>query len=143
MKKYNKIYYRIIFVTMCFVLSSVFMLISGAESLAKSKGINFATMEKLPLIVRNKMSVTYQNKKVSKKSYPAVVIKKNYMVSYADVFKKGMKVSCKYKKKGKVLTLLARHFFKKQVGKRQLTKWEKSEIKSSSCFCSFYIQEKD
>ena len=35
------------------------------------------------------MSVTYQNKKVSKKSYPAVVIKKNYMVSYADVFKKG------------------------------------------------------
>ena len=39
MKKYNKIYYRIIFVTMCFVLSSVFMLISGAESLAKSKGI--------------------------------------------------------------------------------------------------------
>ena len=39
MKKHNKIYYRIIFVTMCFVLSSVFMLISGAESLAKSKGI--------------------------------------------------------------------------------------------------------
>ena len=26
MKKYNKIYYRIIFVTMCFVLSSVFIL---------------------------------------------------------------------------------------------------------------------
>ena len=39
MKKYNKIYYRIIFATMCFVLSTVFMLISGSESLAKSKGI--------------------------------------------------------------------------------------------------------
>ena len=34
MKKYNKIYYRIIFATMCFVLSTVFMLISGSESLA-------------------------------------------------------------------------------------------------------------
>lgn len=38
MKKYNKIYYRIIFVTMCFVLSSVFMLISGAERFSKIKG---------------------------------------------------------------------------------------------------------
>ena len=28
MKKHNKIYYRIIFATMCFVLSTVFMLIS-------------------------------------------------------------------------------------------------------------------
>ena len=120
MKKYNKIYYRIIFVTMCFVLSSVFMLISGAESLAKSKGIKLRYNGKTSVNRSKQMSVTYQNKKVSKKSYPAVVIKKNYMVSYADVFKKGMKVSCKYKKK-----------------------WEKSEIKSSSCFCSFCIQEKD
>lgn len=55
MKKYNKIYYRIIFVTMCFVLSSVFMLISGAESLAKSKGIKTsATWKNFLNSVRNK-----------------------------------------------------------------------------------------
>ena len=84
MKKHNKIYYRIIFVTMCFVLSSVFMLISGAESLAKSKGIKLRYNGKTSVNRSKQMSVTYQNKKVSKKSYPAVVIKKNYMVSYAD-----------------------------------------------------------
>ena len=123
MKKYNKIYYRIIFVTMCFVLSSVFMLISGAESLAKSKGIKLRYNGKTSVNRSKQMSVTYQNKKVSKKSYPAVVIKKNYMVSY----------------------LIGKwHFFKNAGWKKDsLQKWEKSEIKSSSCFCSFYIQEKD
>ena len=68
MKKYNKIYYRIIFVTMCFVLSSVFMLISGAESLAKSKGIKLRYNGKTSVNRSKQMSVTYQNKKVSKKS---------------------------------------------------------------------------
>lgn len=67
MKKYNKIYYRIIFVTMCFVLSSVFMLISGAESLAKSKGIKLRYNGKTSINRSKQMSVTYQNKKVSKK----------------------------------------------------------------------------
>lgn len=145
MKKHNKIYYRIIFVTMCFVLSSVFMLISGAESLAKSKGIKLRYNGKTSVNRSKQMSVTYQNKKVSKKSYPAVVIKKNYMVSYADVFKKGMKVSCKYKKERKGSYLIGKwHFFKNAGWKKDsLQKWEKSEIKSSSCFCSFCIQEKD
>lgn len=66
MKKHNKIYYRIIFVTMCFVLSSVFMLISGAESLAKSKGIKLRYNGKTSVNRSKQMSVTYQNKKVSK-----------------------------------------------------------------------------
>ena len=87
MKKHNKIYYRIIFVTMCFVLSSVFMLISGAESLAKSKGIKLRYNGKTSVNRSKQMSVTYQNKKVSKKSYPAVVIKKNYMVSYLQILR--------------------------------------------------------
>ena len=57
MKKYNKIYYRIIFVTMCFVLSSVFMLISGAESLAKSKGIKLRYNGKTSINRSKQMSV--------------------------------------------------------------------------------------
>ena len=68
MKKYNKIYYRIIFATMCFVLSTVFMLISGSESLAKSKGIKLRYNGKTSVNRSKQMSVTYQNKKVSKKS---------------------------------------------------------------------------
>ena len=64
MKKHNKIYYRIIFVTMCFVLSSVFMLISGAESLAKSKGIKLRYNGKTSVNRSKQMSVTYQNKKI-------------------------------------------------------------------------------
>ena len=74
MKKYNKIYYRIIFVTMCFVLSSVFMLISGAESLAKSKGIKLRYNGKTSVNRSKQMSVTYQNKKVSKKAWKSRII---------------------------------------------------------------------
>ena len=120
MKKYNKIYYRIIFVTMCFVLSSVFMLISGAESLAKSKGIKLRYNGKTSINRSKQMSVTYQNKKVSKKSYPAVVnVRLHRTCCSVKVFKKGMKVSCKYKKKGKVLTLSANGIsLKMQVGKK-------------------------
>ena len=62
MKKYNKIYYRIIFVTMCFVLSSVFMLISGAESLAKSKGIKLRYNGKTSINRSKQMSVTRTRK---------------------------------------------------------------------------------
>lgn len=144
MKKYNKIYYRIIFVTMCFVLSSVFMLISGAESLAKSKGIKLRYNGKTSVNRSKQMSVTYQNKKVSKKSYPAVVIKKNYMVSYADVFKKGMKVSCKYKKKGKVLTLSANGIsLKMQVGKKTAYKnGKKVKLKAAPVSVRFVSKKK-
>ena len=144
MKKYNKIYYRIIFVTMCFVLGSVFMLISGAESLAKSKGIKLRYNGKTSVNRSKQMSVTYQNKKVSKKSYPAVVIKKNYMVSYADVFKKGMKVSCKYKKKGKVLTLSANGIsLKMQVGKKTAYKnGKKVKLKAAPVSVRFVSKKK-
>ena len=144
MKKYNKIYYRIIFATMCFVLSTVFMLISGSESLAKSKGIKLRYNGKTSVNRSKQMSVTYQNKKVSKKSYPAVVIKKNYMVSYADVFKKGMRVSCKYKKKGKVLTLSANGIsLKMQVGKKTAYKnGKKVKLKTAPVSVRFVSKKK-
>lgn len=145
MKKNNKIYYyRIILTTMCFVFSSVFMLAAGSESLAKSKGIKLRYNGKTSVNRSKQMSVTYQNKKVSKKSYPAVVIKKNYMVSYADVFKKGMKVSCKYKKKGKVLTLSANGIsLKMQVGKKTAYKnGKKVKLKAAPVSVRFVSKKK-
>lgn len=54
-----------------------------------------------------KMTVKYNGKTVSKKSYKALIIKKKYMVSYTDVFKKGVKAKCKYKKAKKTLSISA------------------------------------
>ncbi len=54
-----------------------------------------------------KMTVKYNGKTVSKKSYKALIIKKKYMVSYTDVFKKGVKAKCKYKKSKKSLSISA------------------------------------
>lgn len=145
MKKNNKIYYyRIILATMCFVFSSVFILAASSESLAKSKGIKLRYNGKTSVNRSKQMSVTYQNKKVSKKTYPAVVIKKNYMVSYADVFKKGMKVSCKYKKKGKVLTLSANGIsLKMQVGKKTAYKnGKKVKLKAAPVSVRFVSKKK-
>ena len=54
-----------------------------------------------------KMTVKYNGKTVSKKSYKALIIKKKYMVSYTDIFKKGVKAKCKYKKSKKSLSISA------------------------------------
>lgn len=54
-----------------------------------------------------KMTVRYNNKTVSKTSYKAIKIKKKYMVSYVDIFKKGVKATCKYSKKNKTLSIKA------------------------------------
>ena len=53
------------------------------------------------------MTVKYNGKTVSKKSYKALIIKKKYMVSYTDIFKKGVKAKCKYKKSKKSLSISA------------------------------------
>ena len=42
-----------------------------------------------------KMNVKYNNKKVSQNSYKALIIKKYYMAPYDDIFKKGVKATCK------------------------------------------------
>lgn len=46
-----------------------------------------------------KLPVTLDGKTVSKKGYHAIKIKGYYMVSYADVFRNGAKISCSYKNK--------------------------------------------
>lgn len=52
-----------------------------------------------------KMNVKYNSKKVSNNSYKALIIKKSYMAPYDDIFKKGVKATCKYTKSNKTLTI--------------------------------------
>lgn len=52
-----------------------------------------------------KLSVKYNSKKISKASYKALIIKKTYMAPYTDIFKSGVKASCKYSSKTKQLTI--------------------------------------
>lgn len=52
-----------------------------------------------------KMNVKYNSKKVSNNSYKALIIKKSYMAPYDDIFKKGVKATCKYTKSTKTLTI--------------------------------------
>lgn len=52
-----------------------------------------------------KMNVKYNSKKVSNSSYKALIIKKSYMAPYDDIFKKGVKATCKYSKNKKTLTI--------------------------------------
>lgn len=52
-----------------------------------------------------KMNVKYNSKKVSNNSYKALVINKYYMAPYDDIFKKGVKATCKYTKSTKTLTI--------------------------------------
>ena len=54
-----------------------------------------------------KMTVKYNGKTVTKKGYKALIIKKKYMAPYTDVFKKGVKATCKYTKSKKSLSISA------------------------------------
>ena len=66
-----------------------------------------------------KLTVKYNNKTVSKKSYKAILIQKKYMVPYDDIFKKGVKASCKYSKAKKRITLTANGVtLKMTIGKK-------------------------
>lgn len=53
----------------------------------------------------NKLSVYYGKKVVSNKNYKAIKIKKNYMVSYSEVFKKGIKCKTSLSANKKKLSL--------------------------------------
>lgn len=69
-----------------------------------------------------KMTVKYNGKTVTKKAYKALVIKKKYMVSYQDVFKKGVKAKCKYSKAKKTLSISANGAkLKMTVGRKKAT----------------------
>lgn len=78
-----------------------------SESQAASKTIKIRYNGKTYKNKSKKLTVKYNNKTVSQSSYKALIIKKNYMVPYTHVFKKGVKASCIYKKKSKKLSISA------------------------------------
>ena len=51
------------------------------------------------------LNVIYKEKKISSNSYKAMNIKGVYMAPYTDIFKKGVKASCSYKKSTGELTI--------------------------------------
>lgn len=144
MKKCNKFYYRLTFIIICFVLGSVAISVSGPKSLAKANGIKLYYNGKTYINRSKKMSVTYQNKTISKKAYPAVVINKNYMAAYDDVFMKGMNISCKYDYKGKILILSANGItLKMQIGKKTAYKnGKKVKLKAAPVSVRFVAKKK-
>lgn len=77
------------------------------ESQAASKTVKIRYNGRTYKNKSKKLTVKYNNKTVSQKSYKALIIKKQYMVPYTHVFKKGVKASCKYTKKNKKLTISA------------------------------------
>lgn len=111
----------VLFLLFLFV-TSVPLFFHSYESEAASKSIKIRYNGKTYKNKSKKMNVRYNNKKVSNNSYKALIIKKNYMVSYADVFKKGVKAKCTYNKKKKALTISTNGAtLKMTVGKRKAT----------------------
>lgn len=72
---------------------------------AASKGVKIRYNNKTRVNKSKRMNVKYNTKTVSKSSYKALVINKSYMVPYTDIFKSGIKASCKYSSKSKTLTI--------------------------------------
>ena len=72
---------------------------------AASKGVKIRYNKKTRTNKSQRMTVKYKNKTVSKSGYKALIINKSYMVPYTDVFKSGVKASCKYSSKKKALTI--------------------------------------
>lgn len=86
---------------------------------AASSGVKIRYNGKTHKNKSKKMTVKYNNKKVSKTSYKAIKINKKYMVSYVDVFQKGVKATCKYNKKKKTLSIKANgSTLKMTIGKK-------------------------
>lgn len=95
-----------------FIFITIFLLTVGIcfhsfYSRAASSGVKIRYNGKTYRNKSKKMTVTYNKKKVSKKSYKAIKINKKYMVSYVDIFQKGVKAKCKYNKKKKTLSIKA------------------------------------
>ncbi len=68
------------------------------------------------------LAVRLDGKTISKKSYKAIKLKGSYMVNYTDIFKKGAKAKCSYKKKTKKLTISQNGVtLKMKVGSKSVT----------------------
>lgn len=72
---------------------------------AASKGVKIRYNKKTKRNKSKKLKVKYNGKTVTKSGYKAIIINKSYMVSYKDVFKSGIKASCKYSSRNKTLTI--------------------------------------
>lgn len=91
-------------IVVLFVLAmGIFLCHTHADAASSSVKIRYNG--KTYLNTSKKMTVKYDKKTVSQKSYKAILIKKNYMVPYDDVFLKGVNATCKYTKKDKMLTI--------------------------------------
>ncbi|MCH5266599.1 MAG: N-acetylmuramoyl-L-alanine amidase [Lachnospiraceae bacterium] len=96
--------------------------LEGSLSKAATKGVKIRYNGKTHRNKSKKMTVKYNSKTVSQKSYKALIINKYYMAPYADVFKKGVKASCKYSKKEKTLTISKNQVtIKMKVGSKSAT----------------------
>ncbi len=68
------------------------------------------------------LAVKLDGKTISKKAYKAIKIKGSYMVNYTDIFKRGAKAKCSYKKKTKKLTISQNGVtLKMKVGSKSVT----------------------
>ena len=72
---------------------------------ATTKGIKIRYNKKTKRNKSKKLNIKYNSKKITKSPYKALVINKYYMAPYYDVFKTGIKASCKYSTKTKTLTI--------------------------------------
>ena len=100
----KRVWLPLVFV-LFFITVAASPLWKGTAAKAASSGVKIRYNGKTHKNKSKKMTVKYNSKTVSKKSYKALIIKKYYMVSYADVFKKGVKASCKYSKNKKSLKI--------------------------------------
>lgn len=95
-----------------YIFTTIFLFTLGicflsSHSSAASSSVKIRYNGKTYKNKSSKMTVKYNNKTVSKTSYKAIKINKKYMVSYVDIFKKGVKATCKYSKKNKTLSIKA------------------------------------
>jgi len=72
---------------------------------ATTKGIKVRYNGKTRRNKSKKLNIKYNSKKVSQTPYKALIINKYYMAPYYDIFKKGVKASCKYSKSTKTLKI--------------------------------------
>lgn len=95
-----------------YIFAAIFLLTMGicfhsSLSNAASSSVKIRYNGKTYKNTSKKMTVKYNGKTISKTTYKAIKIKKKYMVSYVDIFKKGVKATCKYSKKKKTLSIKA------------------------------------
>ena len=99
-KGYNKVVLGmliLLFVFLCGMLTPFRSNAATATVKIKYNGKTYKNKSK-------KLKVKYNNKTISKSAYKALIINKNYMVPYNDIFK-AVKATCSYKKSTKAIVI--------------------------------------